>query len=103
MQLIDPNDPRYLLSNVTDSGELKEWKTAAETWRLPYWNFALRRPNNHVNGEDYCCLPEFALQEVFESSAAEVSTLSDKNLWYAYEFPGRQSDLPDESGVPCNR
>ncbi|KAF8440567.1 hypothetical protein BGX38DRAFT_1261651 [Terfezia claveryi] len=103
LQLIDPNDPEYLLSNVTDPGELNKWETAAETWRLPYWDFALRRPNNHVNGRDYCCLPNLALEEVFQCSVPEASTLShNKNPWYAYCFPGGHSGLPDVGGIPLN-
>ncbi|KAF8453107.1 hypothetical protein BGX38DRAFT_1179177 [Terfezia claveryi] len=103
MQLIDPNDPEYLLSNVTDSGELNKWKTAAETWRLPYWDFALRRPNNHVNGKDHCSLPDFALKNVFQSSAPEASTLSNnQNPWYAYDFPEGQSGLPNMPGIPMS-
>lgn len=81
MQLIDPDDPIYSLGSVTDPSELQEWKTAAETWRLPYWDFALRRPNNSTGGVDYCCLPDLALDP--------------DNLWYAYDYPGGQSDLKD--------
>jgi len=99
MQLIDPKDPEYLLSNITDPGELKKWKTAAETWRLPYWDFALRRPNNHVNGKDYCCLPDFALKEMFQSSAPEAN---NQNPWYAYTYPGKQSGLPNMPGMPVS-
>ncbi|KAF8422533.1 hypothetical protein EV426DRAFT_643363 [Tirmania nivea] len=103
MQLIDPNDPAYLLSSVTDPGELMKWKTAAETWRLPYWDFALRRPNNHASGQDYCCLPEFTLKEIFQLSAQEASTLSDdQNPWYAYAFPDQKSGLPNMRGIPMS-
>ncbi|KAF8440565.1 hypothetical protein BGX38DRAFT_1144521 [Terfezia claveryi] len=103
MQLIDPDDPEYLLSNVTDSSELDKWELAAETWRLPYWDFALRRPNNHLKGEDYCCLPDLALEEVFQSSALEAKTLSyNKNPWYAYVFPGGYSGLPDVKRIPLS-
>ena len=103
MQLIDPADPQYLLGNVTGPGELGKWKTAAETWRLPYWDFALRRPNNRVSGRDYCSLPDFALQEMFQSSAPEASTLpSNQNPWFAYNFPGQQSGLPNMPGIPVS-
>lgn len=103
MQLIDPNDPEFLLSNVTDPAELKKWKTAAETWRLPYWDFALRRPNNRANGRDYCCLPDFALKEMFQSSAPEAKTLSNnQNPWYAYAFPDQDSGIPDMRGIPMS-
>ncbi|KAF8440568.1 hypothetical protein BGX38DRAFT_1261652 [Terfezia claveryi] len=95
IQLIDPNDPEYLLSNVTDPDELNKWKTAAETWRLPYWDFALRRSNNIVNGRDYCCLPDSALKETLESS-------KDQNPWYAYVFPGGKSGLPNVGGFPLS-
>ncbi|KAF8453108.1 hypothetical protein BGX38DRAFT_1268878 [Terfezia claveryi] len=82
--------PEYLLSSVTDPGELNKWKTAAENWRLPYWDSALRRSNNHVDGMDNCCLPDIALNEILESS-------NDPNPWYAYDFPGGQSGIPDLS------
>ncbi|KAF8453105.1 hypothetical protein BGX38DRAFT_1329258 [Terfezia claveryi] len=88
MQLTDPDDPEYLLSNVTDSGELNKWKTAAETWRLPYWDFALRRSNNRVNGKDFCCIPNAALNEFLDSS-------NEPNPFYAFVFPGEGSGLPD--------
>jgi len=88
MQLIDPDDPSYILSSVTDLGELQEWKTAAETWRLPYWDFALRRPNNSTRIKNYCCLPDLALDD---------SKGSDNRIWYAYAYPGGQSDLDDVS------
>ncbi|RPB25948.1 Di-copper centre-containing protein [Terfezia boudieri ATCC MYA-4762] len=101
MRLIDPHDPLYLLIDIKDPGELKNWKTAAETWRLPYWDFALRRPNNHANGQDYCCLPDLAIKEVFESPAP--GTLSNNpNPWYAYVFPEGSSGLPDTGGIPLS-
>jgi len=86
MQLIDPKYPKYILSNVTDPGELQKWKTAAETWRLPYWDFALRRPNNSAGGKNYCCLPDIALDD---------SEKSGNGIWYAYAYPDGQSGLED--------
>ena len=103
IQLIDPNDPEYLLSNVKDPGELQKWKTAAETWRLPYWDFALRRPNNRVGTKNYCCLPDYSLQEVLQSPAQEASILSSNvNPWYAYSYPDKQSGIPDMPGIPVS-
>ena len=37
--------------------ERNDWKVAAETWRLPYWDFALRRSYN----ENSACVPQQAL------------------------------------------
>ena len=34
-----------------------DWKVAAETWRLPYWDFALRRSYN----QNMACVPQQAL------------------------------------------
>ena len=90
-----------------------DWKVAAETWRLPYWDFALRRSYNKNNA----CVPQQALIDGDPLSPLTMDvglpTLQypDNPLYaYKYRLPagktlkdygifGQPEEVPVSSGV----
>jgi len=67
-----------------------DWKVAAETWRLPYWDFALRRSYN----QNMACVPQQALIDgdpltPLATGAGQLPTLPPypDNPLYAYRYP----------------
>lgn len=68
-----------------------EWKLAADTWRLPYWDFALRRSYN----SNMACVPEAAMidGDPLDATARSQSDLGftlksiTDNPLYAYRYP----------------
>lgn len=69
--------------------EKEAWHHAADTWRLPYWDPAVRRAYNN-NG---ACIPEAMMAAELTSGSASIPIGSgipgfpNRNPFYAYEYP----------------
>ena len=95
--------------NSADSPILKDerpdWRPAAETWRMPYWDFALRRTYNR----GMACVPQQAMIDGDPILPLTVSTRGVKlfptlpdfpdNPLYAYKYPLRSGKTLEEYGV----
>ena len=85
--------------------ERPDWLPAAETWRMPYWDFALRRTYNGGKA----CVPEQAMIDgdpilpitVSASGVKLFPTLPafPNNPLYAYRYPLRPGKTLKEYGV----
>lgn len=102
MQLVDPATPTSV--SPIPIGQRPEWRTAAETWRLPYWDFALRRTYN----ENSACLPKIALTETNPLGDSSISTptlplplipISPENPLYAFRYPLKEGEKLTDYGM----
>ena len=100
MDWVGPDSPDSPIPEKSRS----EWKVAAETWRLPYWDFALRRSYNQNNA----CVPEQALidGDVLSPLATGTAHLPNipkrdhnPNPLYAFEYPLPKGETPGQHGI----
>ena len=81
--------------------ERNDWKVAAETWRLPYWDFALRRSYN----KNRACVPQQALIDgdpllPFTMGVGLPKLPGDRgNPLYAYKYPLAKGEKPSKYGI----
>ena len=85
--------------------ERPDWLPAAETWRMPYWDFALRRTYNGGKA----CVPQQAMIDgdpilpltVSASGVKLLPTLPafPNNPLYAYRYPLRPGHTLQEYGI----
>ena len=92
--------------NSADSPIPKEqrgdWKVAAETWRLPYWDFALRRSYN----QNMASVPQQALIDgdpltPLATGAGQLPTLPPypDNPLYAFRYPLASGQTLRDAGI----
>ena len=104
MKLVDPKTPEDQ-SPVLQLADQAEWRQAAETWRLPYWDFALRRSYN----KNSACLPEIAMFEgdPFKGNSGSndpkiptpLIPISANNPLYSFKFPLKQGEKLSDYGL----
>ena len=82
---------------VSDRGN---WRVAAETWRLPYWDFARRRSYN----QQMACVPQQAMIDGDPLAVHATGLISPvpsipDNPLYAYRYPLRPGETPATYGI----
>ena len=103
MQLVDPKTPNDISPIPVE--QRPSWRQAAETWRLPYWDFALRRSYN----QNSASLPQVALTEtnpLADNSSSPNPTIpipsipfSAENPLYAFRYPLKQGEKLSDYGM----
>ena len=97
MRLVDPKSA----DSPIDKKDRPDWLHAAQTWRMPYWDFALRRTYNGGKA----CVPEQAMIDCdplvhLTASGEALPTFPFRNNpLYAYKYPLRQGKTLEEYGI----
>lgn len=107
MELVDSKTPED--KSPVPPAERNNWRKAAETWRLPYWDFALRRPNNNFNNVNHICLPDVALYEGNPLKGnsgsnnptipAPLTPISSENPLYSFKYPLKPGEKLSDYGI----
>ena len=103
MQLVDPKTPNDISPIPVE--QRPSWRKSAETWRLPFWDFALRRSYN----QNSACLPQVALTETNPLAGNNSSPnptiptpsipFSAENPLYAFRYPLKPGDKLSNYGM----
>ncbi|RAH44846.1 tyrosinase [Aspergillus brunneoviolaceus CBS 621.78] len=64
-----------VIPEITDARAKKHWTEAANCWRLPYWDWAIKQPDTNEYG-----LPKILSDEVFEILELGSRTKTDPNF-----------------------
>jgi len=104
MKYVNPNTPDS--QTPIPKPQREDWRRSAETWRLPYWDFALRRDYNN-NG---ACIPRICMIDGDPLKAPSASggipplpgpTLPpvNNNPFYAFKYPLNQGETLAQYGI----
>ena len=79
--------------------ERPAWREAAETWRLPYWDPAVRRSYN----DDAACIPKACMDEMRASTDFHNDPFGTmdwvENPLHSYRYPLREGETLKQYGM----
>lgn len=98
---VDDEAENDFQKNPIDKAHRAEFQVSAETWRMPYWDWLLRRPHNDMSlciplstampllsqsGHVYDALEKLATKYTFVADWLKVEE-NDRNPLYSYQLP----------------
>ena len=90
---------KEVVSPISDNNLKTHWTTAAKTWRLPYWDWALPQLDTQKFG-----VPGVFNEPTIQITQPDKTTLSMPNPLYVFQntVKGELTPMGDESMKPYN-